>query len=65
MKSKKSIIIILFIIIGLVLGGIFVFTKQDKNTSFTILSHYSTLTINQFTIFLIKCFNSKQFFNLI
>lgn len=37
MKSKKSIIIILFIIIGLVLGGIFVFTKQDKNTSFTIL----------------------------
>ena len=37
MKSKKGIIIILFIIICLVLGGIFVFTRQDKNTSFTIL----------------------------
>ena len=30
------------------------------NTSFTILSHYSTLTINQFTIFLIKCFKYDQ-----
>ena len=37
MKSKKGIIIISFIIICLVIGGIFVFTKQDKNTSFTIL----------------------------
>ena len=30
MNSKKNIIIVSFIIIGLVLGGIFVFTKQDK-----------------------------------
>ena len=37
MNSKKNIIIVSFIIIGLVLGGIFVFTKQDKDTSFTIL----------------------------
>ena len=37
MKNKKSIIIILFIVIGLIIGSIFVFTKQDKNTSFTIL----------------------------
>lgn len=37
MKSKKNIVIALVIVICLVFGGIFVFTKQDKNTSFTIL----------------------------
>lgn len=37
MKNKKNIIIICCAIIALVFFGIYLFTKQDKNTSFTIL----------------------------
>jgi diguanylate cyclase (GGDEF)-like protein len=37
MKNKKNIVIVLCAIVCLVLGGIYFFTKQDKNTSFTIL----------------------------
>ncbi len=37
MKSKKNIIIIFLAIVCLVLGSVYFFTKQDKNTSFTIL----------------------------
>jgi diguanylate cyclase (GGDEF)-like protein len=36
MKSKKNILFIVIFIIALILFGVFVFTKQDKNTSFTI-----------------------------
>lgn len=37
MKNKKSIIIIISIVFALVLGIVYLFTKQDKNTSFTLL----------------------------
>ena len=37
MKNKKSIIIIISVVFALVLGIVYLFTKQDKNTSFTLL----------------------------
>lgn len=37
MKNKKSIIIIISVVFVLVLGIVYLFTKQDKNTSFTLL----------------------------
>ena len=37
MKNKKGIIIIISIVLVLVLGIVYLFTKQDKNTSFTLL----------------------------
>ena len=37
MKNKKSIIIIISIVFVLVFGLVYLFTKQDKNTSFTLL----------------------------
>lgn len=37
MKNKKNIIIIISIVVALVLGVIYLLTKQDKNTSFTLL----------------------------
>ena len=36
MKNKKSLIIIISVVVALILGTIYVLTKQDKNTSFTI-----------------------------
>ena len=36
MKKKKSLIIIISIVAALILGCVYLFTKQDKNTSFTI-----------------------------
>ena len=35
------------------------------NTSFTILSHYSTLTVNQFTLFLMKCLEYDKYNSLL
>ena len=37
MKNKKNIIITICVILFLVICGFYIFTKQDKNTSFTIL----------------------------
>lgn len=37
MKDKKRLIIGVIVVVLLVVGGVFIFTKQDKNTSFTIL----------------------------
>ena len=37
MKSKKSFIIVISIVVLLVLGLVYIFTKQDKETSFTFL----------------------------
>ncbi|MGM9850455.1 MAG: diguanylate cyclase domain-containing protein [Bacilli bacterium] len=37
MKNKKSFIIIISIVVVLILGLVYLFTKQDKNTSFTLL----------------------------
>ena len=37
MKNKKNIIIIISVVFALVLGIVYLFTKQDKNTSFTLL----------------------------
>ena len=37
MKNKKGIIIIVSIVFALILGLVYLFTKQDKNTSFTLL----------------------------
>ena len=36
MKNKKGLIIIISAVVALVLGGFYILTKQDKNTSFTI-----------------------------
>ena len=36
MKNKKGIFIVIGVIIAVVVSGIFLFTKQDKETSFTI-----------------------------
>ena len=37
MKNKKSFIIIISIVVVLIFGLVYLFTKQDKNTSFTLL----------------------------
>ena len=37
MKNKKSFIIVISIVVVLILGLVYIFTKQDKNTSFTLL----------------------------
>lgn len=37
MKNKKNLIIIISAVVLLIFGGIYFFTKQDKETSFTIL----------------------------
>ena len=36
MKNKKSLIIIISVVIALIVGTVYFLTKQDKNTSFTI-----------------------------